>query len=138
MSTNTTVKILGKIGKPKFSVQLVITDEELAKLSVSGLGVAKNRAGEPKSLAQIGLEGNVIKGERLVSKGKIAVSDLKGGDIEGLIGYGSDVELTGFVSTFTNTYGTFSKLYIDKITVHNLVEVASNTDEAPAASNGVI
>ena len=45
MSTNTTVKILGKIGyhdiykpdrfsegtdKPKFSVQLVITDEELA------------------------------------------------------------------------------------------------------------
>ena len=151
---STSVQITGKIGyhdihkpdkfsvgtdKPKYSLQMVISDEQLAGAKNLGLDVAKDRAGNPKTLTNLGLEGNVIKGERLESKGKIEVVDGQGNAITGLIGYGSDVTVTGFVSTFTNTYGTFSKLYVDKIIVNNLVEVAPKEEgNVIEASKGAI
>lgn len=149
----TSVKISGKIGyndlrkpdkfsagtpKPKYSLMLAVSDSELEKLKATGLDVARDKAGNAKSLESIGVEGHVIKGERLESKGVAEIVDLEGNSINDLLGYGSDIIVEGFVSTFTNNYGTFTKLYFDKITVVNKLELPKLEESQSASAGGVI
>jgi hypothetical protein len=114
--------------KPKYSVNIAVDESKLPKLEEFGLKPAVDKAGNLKTMEAIGVEGLVIKGERLESKGKISIVDADNNPLSGLIGFGSDVIVSGFVSTFTNTYGTFTKFYVDSIKVTNLVTVELDND----------
>lgn len=155
---NTSVNITGKIGyhsfinvdkytvqngRPAYTLLLEISDKTLASLKGMEGVVLKDRGGlkaPDGKLKNLGMSGTVIKGLRREVKGPIEVIDGEGNAITGLIGYGSDVIVTGFLSTFTNTNGTFTNFYVDKVTVTNLVEVAPR-EEGPAtieSSKGAI
>lgn len=120
------ISVFAKVQKPddkygKYVVNLVVDEVTAAKLSSTGLQPSKDRSGNDKSFD--GYPGKVYK---FSTKEKPMVVDSKGNEVDCLIGNGSKIRCYGAVSTYTNSYGTFTSAFLNTVQIIDLVEYQSN------------